>query len=687
MPIGLALVSLAWLSWGAAIAGEEKKDDPKGKTVLEKRVERALDRAFDYLRKSQNQRGKGKEGAWSFREPYWESGVTSLALFTMLRAGMDRDDPMIRAGFQYLVKNVDPEGPRSQQYTYNLTTQMLAIAEGFGDMLESKKPGNAAEQKLLAIFEAGFTYCKKALKEGEAGYTIEQEGIDLSNTQFIVMALEAAHRVGYTIPSATWFEILDKGMELQAEDGPKVNRVNILSRKADEVDKYGYVIKDRYGWIPGKPAKARGWSYGEFFKKDEIYGSMTCAGLANLLSCYFVLQEDVTFKKTRERKLQDAVRDGFAWLQKYYAVNENPAEPRFWSMGRRYEGDTFWTYYYIFTLARITTATNIRFIGNRNWYTEGADFLLKAQRPDGSWDQTAHETHNFKSDCIPFVNTAFALWFFSSLEHGKPATGIDMAAAVRKDGTPPGPGFEANVLRLLEDVYSPKERWDVERLVDGTADLLLALATHPAWTDWSDRKETKDAALYVRSSVIATAHEMERALKAVKEPDPMSENYARQQLYERWRTGTLCRQLLAEVALAMAEKDWDALAQAKPGKSPAVASRAKKRVSLIVKQLLSHAIKVGRDGFGWADSCGKPAVLKPDAGNTADVLDAFHVASLCGVKKPSSLWKAAAKFLISTQEKEGEEVDLLGPDGKSAEKKARARGFGVLPGDPAEDHA
>ena len=29
-------------------------------------------------------------------------------------------------------------------------------------------------------------------------------------------------------------------------------------------------------------------------------------------------------------------------------------------------------------------------------------------------------------------------------------------------------------------------------------------------------------------------------------------------------------------------------------------------------------------------------------------------------------------------------MDLLGPDGKSAGKKAMARGFGVLPGDPAE---
>ncbi|MHC5040582.1 MAG: prenyltransferase/squalene oxidase repeat-containing protein, partial [Planctomycetota bacterium] len=514
-----------------ARGGEKEEKKERKKTLLEKRIDRAVKSAVEWFRENQNPRGKGKEGAWSFREPYWESGVTSLALFTMLRAGIDRDDPMIQAGFRYLTTNISPGKRISEMYTYNISTQMLAIAEGYGEMLKSRKPKNQKEAALKAIFEANFDYCKKALKKGEAGYTIGQEGIDLSNTQFLVMALETAHRVGYTIPASTWMEIFIKGMELQAPDGPPVHRVNILSRKADEVDKHGYVIKQRYGWIPGKPAKARGWSYGEFFKKDEIYGSMTCAGIANLLSCFFVLEKDKAFK-AREKAFQNAVRDGFAWLQTYFAVNENPAEPGFWSMGRRYEGDTFWTYYYLFTLARITTATNIRFIGNRNWYLEGADFLLKAQNPKGYWDQVAHETHNFKSDCIPFVNTAFALWFFSSLDQPKKADPFDVAKAAREKGEAPDPkgNFLKNLLQLLEDVYTEKERWDVDRPFEGTADVLIGLAPHPAYKEWKGKKPVKESLKYLRNAIIPNRGAMESLAKKVRAPDPMTERYAMQML-------------------------------------------------------------------------------------------------------------------------------------------------------------
>ncbi|MHC4777037.1 MAG: hypothetical protein ACYTFG_00520 [Planctomycetota bacterium] len=665
--------------------GEEKEDQEGEKSVLEQRIDKAVKKACEWFRKHQNKKGKGKEGAWSYREPFWESGVTSLALYTMLRAGIEKDDPMIEAGFRYIANNVSAGKRPTEMYTYNVATQMLAIEEAFGDMLRSKNPKNGTEKTLKDIFEANFEFCKLALKKGEAGYTIDQQGIDLSNTQFLVMALEAADAAGYKMPTSTWLEILGKGIELQAEDGPTVHRVNILSTKADEVDKHGYVIKDRYGWIPGKPAKARGWSYGEFFKKDEIYGSMTCAGIANLLSCSFILESNDVFKKKWLQKFQIAVRDGFAWLQKYYAVNCNPAEPRFWSMGRKYEGDTFWTYYYLFTLARITKATNIRYIGNRNWYAEGADFLLKAQKPEGCWDQVAHETHNFKSDCIPMVDTAFALWFFSSLDRGKSRDPNLTATAARKTGKVPDElQLVRNLLSLLEDVYTDQERWDVSTPLDGTADVIYGYSMHYKYKDGRETKKVKQAARYLAESIIPNRNAMERALKAVKEPDPMTENYAMHMLYERWRTSCLCRLILAEMGNGISEKDWVKSESGKSGGKIKVSSGAKKRVSTLVNHIFSHGRKQGSDKLGWNDSCGRPTMLQPDAASTAWVLRALGAAAKCGVKKPAKIWKAAGAFLLTTREKEGPEVDLLGPDGKPSGKKIEARGFGLLPDNPAE---
>lgn len=685
--LSLLLLALALGALPArTAAAEDKKEGGDGEpTVLEQRVQRAVDRALVWLRKHQNPAGKGKEGAWSFREPYWESGVTALTLFALLRAGVDRDDPMVQAGFRYLVKNVPAGGRETEMYTYNVSTQMLAIEAGYGEMLRKRAPQNALEKGLLALFEADFRYFDQALKEGEAGYTIDQQGLDLSNTQFAVMALEAARRAGFASPLERWYAILAKCMALQAEDGPTVHRVNILSRKGDEVDRHGYIIRDRYGWITGKPAKARGWTYGEFFKKDEIYGSMTCAGLANLLSCSQVLEKEKRFQQEFRKDFEVAVRDGFAWLQKYYAVNANPAEPSFWSMGRLYEGDTFWTYYYLFTLARITTSTNIRFIGNRNWYEEGCNFLLRAQRPEGCWDQVAHETHNFKSDCIPLVNTAFALWFFSSLDHSRIGDPEAEARAARESGKPHENegAFVRRLEKLLLDAYRPRKHWDVDSPLDGTAELLYGYALHPIFEAAREEGKVKAATLHITSSLLAGSPAMDVALKQVKAPTTMDEYYEKHLLYERWRTATLSRMIRALLGLAMGESDWERLEKARPGSRPSVASGARKPVALLVKQIVAHARKTGRGQVGWTQSCGRPTILVADADSTARALRALDAAAWCGLRQPSTLWKAAGRFLLACQEESGPEVVLRKPDGTEGEEKARARGFGVLPGDPA----
>jgi hypothetical protein len=685
--VSAVLLPAVALALSAPARAENKPPDPPaGKSLMQKRIDRAVGKAFEFLRKSQNTT-KGKPGAWSVLEPYWEPGFTSLVLFTSLRAGMDRDDPMIRAGFKYLADNVAAGTRLSEMYTYNIATEMLAIEAGFGEMLRSRQPANAVEKQLLAIFEANFEYCKRCLKNGEAGYDDKQLGVDLSNTQFVVMALEAAHRAGYIAPATTWLDILSRAMALQAQDGPDVPLVNILSTRADEVDKHGYVIKDRYEWITGKPAKARGWMYdqGGVCMKGQYYGSMTCAGLANLLSCFFVLEKDETFVKKHEQAFRTALRDGFAWLQKYYAVNANPCEAPFWTMQRKYEGDTFHTYYFLFTLARITTSTNIRCIGTRNWFVEGTDFLLKSQQPNGSWDQAAHETHNFESKSIPFVDTSFALWFFSSLDfRDRNAAGPRAAQATGVEAPPANPNLLRTLTQMLEDSHRKVEQWDVDSPVDGTAEVLLAVSLPPFHKDWKPKECTSSAAKYIQESTIPGAEAMEQAVRRIKADTYCDEAYAKHLLFERWRTATLCRQMTAIVAHGLDDKAWETFAKDGSKTKFNLPAGAKKQVNLVAKHLVGHGRKIGTDKLGWTDSCGRPAPLQPDAGNTSLVLLTLHVADLCGVTQPSPVWDAAVRFLLTTQEEGGPETDLLGPDGKPAGRKATARGFGLLPGDPAE---
>jgi hypothetical protein len=44
-----------------------------------------------------------------------------------------------------------------------------------------------------------------------------------------------------------------------------------------------------------------------------------------------------------------------------------------------------WHYYWIYSVERAGSAANVEFFGNRNWYKEGATYLLACQNGDGSW--------------------------------------------------------------------------------------------------------------------------------------------------------------------------------------------------------------------------------------------------------------------------------------------------------------
>ena len=86
---------------------------------------------------------------------------------------------------------------------------------------------------------------------------------------------------------------------------------------------------------------------------------------------------------SRARK---ATRDGMAWIFSRWSVSENP------NLG------TSHLYYYLYALERVGVLSGRRYIGDRDWYKEGAVFLLKKQNPSGAWGNDV-------------INTAFALMF------------------------------------------------------------------------------------------------------------------------------------------------------------------------------------------------------------------------------------------------------------------------------------
>ncbi len=104
---------------------------------------------------------------------------------------------------------------------------------------------------------------------------------------------------------------------------------------------------------------------------------MTAGAVGALSICDFILG--------RNWKADDDVNRGLAWLGSHFTVTENP------------ERRQAHHYYYLYGLERAGMLTGTEKMGAREWYAEGARFLLDAQGADGRWHNT--------------IDTCFAILF------------------------------------------------------------------------------------------------------------------------------------------------------------------------------------------------------------------------------------------------------------------------------------
>jgi hypothetical protein len=93
------------------------------------------------------------------------------------------------------------------------------------------------------------------------------------------------------------------------------------------------------------------------------------------------------------------VQSGLGWLAENWSVTQNlgPAEV--------HEGhpETY-LYYYLYAVERLGMLYDTGKIGDHFWYPEGAEFLLKIQKADGSWEGAEPQRK-------PAWDTCFAILF------------------------------------------------------------------------------------------------------------------------------------------------------------------------------------------------------------------------------------------------------------------------------------
>lgn len=166
-------------------------------------------------------------------------------------------------------------------------------------------------------------------------------GGDNSNSQYAALGLRACHDAGIILPP----EVLKKAQSWW--------------RGAQEAT---------------KKMEPAGWTYGEAPSPGgrTAYGSMTAGAAGSLILYHYMLGEPWL--------KDDAVQKGLEWMRAHFSVTENPGRadvPK---------DEYTWHYYYLYALERLGILFGTETMGAHDWYQEGATYLLKMQKEDGSWN-------------------------------------------------------------------------------------------------------------------------------------------------------------------------------------------------------------------------------------------------------------------------------------------------------------
>lgn len=321
------------------------QDAPRG--VDQKAVDEAIDRGAKFLLEELRRGTKGDDFE---SRPDLLTG--ELVLLTLAHAGVPAGDET----FARLLRGVLS---RDLSATYNVALQAMALERidrrlhqkriaACGQYLVDSQCANGqwnygepmgAERPRADTPTSGGAPAKKS------GSTEALPAIDIvrrrrgppsgdnSNTQYAILGLRACMEASVRIPAATFAE----------------------------TEK----------WFERKQSRDGGWSYdiAGMGGGPELgtYGSMTAGAAGTLVICKYYLKKDHT--------KSPSVHAGLKWLEKNFAVGENPGCPM----------EDAWHYYYLYALERAAMLYGTETIGRHEWYAEGATYLLKRQSKDGSW--------------------------------------------------------------------------------------------------------------------------------------------------------------------------------------------------------------------------------------------------------------------------------------------------------------
>jgi hypothetical protein len=316
------------------------------------------------------------DGSWGADDKVHPLGRTALALLALHHGGDPSAKPVFDRGFQYLVTRLresnakrEKGAPPPRHSTYETGVILMLL----------RAVGTSESRELMAPLAEGLV---ETFDRSQLAWGYPEGARDLSNTQYALLGLRAAMREDIRPRGLT--ELLPLALK------------GVLRHQTEE---------GGFTYTPGRFPTS----------------SMTVAGLALLQ----YLQEEIDrlgLPAPERPKIAAATRRAQAWFEQVFSVDYN-AEGR-----ARVKSNL---YYYLYGLERYCAFYDLAAVGGRDWYEEGARFLVGDQKEDGAWGELS--------------DTCFAILFlrraaFTDRTGRKIVATAPIEEKEPKPPTPPPPG-------------------------------------------------------------------------------------------------------------------------------------------------------------------------------------------------------------------------------------------------------
>jgi len=377
-PLAL-LTSIGILALGATACAADSPSIKVSTSSDAAIYQQVVDKGINYLI------SKGQQPDGSFGKDVGP-GVAAICTTALLKHGRSPDDPDVARSLKYLTSFAHDDGgiysPDSpvKNYETSLAIQCLAAANADGryQALLAK-----ADKFIKGIQFAGeptdFNY-------GGSGYEPKKRRADLSNTSFLLDALQAtgAGADDEAVKRALVFVSRCQNLETENNSTP-------FSAKIKDG---GFYYTPAAGGVSEAGKTADGGL--------RSYGSMTYAGFKSMI--FAGLKPD-----------DPRVKAAIGWIKSHYTLDANPG------MGESKESKAQdGLYYYYHTFAKALSAAGWNDVeddkgGKHNWKHDLLVELAKRQRPDGSWVNSDPRFLEGNTNLV----TAYALLSLSYAQPGK----------------------------------------------------------------------------------------------------------------------------------------------------------------------------------------------------------------------------------------------------------------------------